>query len=286
MGGPLPSVPPSLSLRPVRPVRPVLSARGGARCGSHGPVHGVLAGAQVGRGVLHAGVAEARVLLGFQSQAGQARVTCVPVNVRRGGRRVRAGGRGDRGIQRGAAQVVEVVEAVEAGARHPGHGRGHHAGGHAHGRDGVGGREHALRRQGVDVHGVEEGEALGGQGGRREALGGPVVVRVAGVHVVVGLHEAVELRPEAVLAQLRLLVAFALSPFGSAILEPDLGRWRKRGRWGQIDAVRGLAKHLDPGKPPGTSPLPSNPKRAALALRLLLTPALRAHPIPPGVRTW
>lgn len=189
--------------------------------GSHRPVDCVLASTQVGGRVLHAGVAEARVLLRFQSQAGQARVTSVPINVRRSRRRVRTGGRRHRGIQRRAAQVVQVIQAIEAGARDAGHRGGHHAGRHTHGGDGVGRGEHALRRQGVDVHRVEEGEALGGQGRRREALGGPVVVGVAGVHVVVGLHEPVELRPEAVLAQLGLLVALALPPLGPAILEPN-----------------------------------------------------------------
>lgn len=71
--------------------------------------------------VLHAGVAEAGVLLCFQSQAGQARVTRVPINVRRSRRRVRAGRRWHRGIQRRAAQVVQVIQAVEAGARDAGH---------------------------------------------------------------------------------------------------------------------------------------------------------------------
>lgn len=170
------------------------------------------------------------MLLGFQSQAGQARVTRVPVNIRRGRRRIGAGGGGHGRVERRAAQVVEVVEAVEAGARDAGHRRGHHAGRHAHGGDGAGRGEHALRRQGVDVHRVEEGEALGGQRGGREALGRPVVVRVARVHVVVGLHEPVELRPEAVLAQLGLLVALPLSPFGPAVLEPNLG-WGGMG-WG------------------------------------------------------
>lgn len=89
--------------------------------GSHRPVHGVLASTQVGCRVLHAGVAEAGVLLCFQSQAGQARVTRVPINVRRSRRRVRAGGRWHRGIQRRAAQVVQVIQAVEAGARDAGH---------------------------------------------------------------------------------------------------------------------------------------------------------------------
>lgn len=60
------------------------------------------------------------MLLGFQSQAGQARVTRVPINVRWSRRRVRTGGRRHRGIQRRAAQVVQVIQAVEAGARDAG----------------------------------------------------------------------------------------------------------------------------------------------------------------------
>lgn len=193
--------------------------------GSHWPVDRILASTQVGGRVLHAGVAEAGVLLCFESQAGQARVTSVPINVRRSRRCVRTSGRRHRGIQRRAAQVVQVIQAIEAGARDAGHRGGHHAGRHTHGGNGVGRGEHALRRQGVDVHRVEEGEALGGQGRRREALGGPVVVGVARVHVIVRLHEPIELRPEAILAQLSLLVAFPFSPFGPAILEPNLWWW-------------------------------------------------------------
>lgn len=160
------------------------------------------------------------MLLGFQSEAGQAGVTSVPVHVRRGRRRVGARRGGHPGVERRVTEVVQVIEAVEAGARHAGHRRGHHAG--SHGGDGVGRREHGLRGQGVDVHGVEEGEAFGGEGGRREALGGPVVVRVARVHVFVGLHESVELRAEAVFAELGLLVSFPFPPLGSPVLEPNL----------------------------------------------------------------
>lgn len=184
-------------------------------------VHGVLASAQVGGRILHAGVSKTRVLLGFQSQAGQTGVTSVPVHVRRGRGRVGARRRGHPGVEGRVAEVVQVVEAVEAGARHAGHRRRHHAG--SHGGYGVGRRrEHSLRGQGVDVHGVEEGEAFGGQGGRREALGGPVVVRVARVHVLVGLHESIELRTEAVFAKLGLLVPFPFPPLGSPVLEPNL----------------------------------------------------------------
>lgn len=191
-----------------------------------GSVHRVLARAQIGGWVLHAGVSETRVLLGFQSQAGQAGVASVSVHVGRGGGRVGARRRGHARVERRVAEVVQVVEAVEAGARHAGHRRRHHAGGH--GGDGVGRREHGLRGQRVDVHGVEEREALGGQGGGREALGGPVVVRVARVHVVVGLHESVELRAEAVFAELGLLVPLPLPPLGSPVLEPNLEQSKRR----------------------------------------------------------
>lgn len=216
-----PSSPLSSSTVPTALQRSSVRGSGVGLC-SHGPVHGVLAGAQVGRGVLHAGVAKAGVLLGFESQAGQARVTRVPINVWRRRRGVRTGRRGHCRVEGGVAQVVQVVQAVEAGAGHAGDRRGHHAGGHAHGGDGVGRGEHALGGQRVDIHGVEEGEALGGEGGGGEALGCPVVVRVPGVHVIVGLHQAIELRPEAVLAQLGLLVPLSLPPFGSAVLEPNL----------------------------------------------------------------
>ncbi len=53
-------------------------------------------------------------------------------------------------------------------------------------------------RQRIDVHGIEKGEAFGRQRGRREPLCSPVVVRVAGIHVFVGLHKSVELRAETV----------------------------------------------------------------------------------------
>lgn len=189
-------------------------------------VHGVLARAQVSRRVLHAGVSKARVLLGFQSQAGQAGVTSVPVHVRGRRRRVGTRGRGHPGVEGRVTEVVQVIEAVEAGARDAGDRGRHHAG--SHGRYRVGRREHGLRGQGVDVHGVEEGEALGGEGGRREALGGPVVVRVAGIHVVVRLHESVELRPEAVFAKLGLLVSLPFPPLGSSVFEPNLQSRKQR----------------------------------------------------------
>lgn len=160
------------------------------------------------------------MLLGFQSQAGQAGVTSVPVHVGRGRRRVGARRGGHPRVERRVTEVVQVIEAVEAGARHAGDRRWHHAG--SHGGYGVGRREHGLRGQRVDVHGVEEREAFGGQRGRREALGGPVVVRVAGVHVFVGLHESVELRAEAALAELGLLVPLPFPPLGSPVLEPNL----------------------------------------------------------------
>lgn len=160
------------------------------------------------------------MLLGFQSQAGQAGVASVPVHVGRGRGRVGTRRGGHPRVERRVTEVVQVIEAVEAGARHASDRRRHHAG--RHGGYGVGRREHGLRGQRVDVHGVEEREAFGGQRGRRQALGGPVVVRVARVHVFVGLHESVELRAEAVLAQLGLLVPLAFPPLGSSVLEPNL----------------------------------------------------------------
>lgn len=195
----------------------------------HGPVHGVLTRAEVRGGVLDSRVAEARVLLGFESQTRQTGVTRVPVDVGRSRRGVRTRGGGR--VERRVAEVVEVVEAVEAGRGH-GH-AGAHA--HAHGGDGAGrgrrrrrrrrGGEHGLGRQRADgVHRVEEREALGRERGRSEPFGRrrPVVVGVARVHVVVGLHQAVKLRAEAVLTQLGLLVALPLPPFGATVLEPNL----------------------------------------------------------------
>lgn len=97
-----------------------------------------------------------------------------------------------------------------------------HPGGHGHGGDGVGRREHGLRGEGA--HGVEEGEVLGGERRRGEALVGPVVVGVGRVHVVIRLHEAAELRQVAVFAQVHLLVPLPLPPLGPAVFEPHLGQ--------------------------------------------------------------
>lgn len=77
------------------------------------------------------------MLLGFESEGretGAARVTVDPV--RRGGRgSVRARGGAHGRIDRGAAEAVQVADAV--------HARGHaHA--HAHGGNGTRGREHGL----------------------------------------------------------------------------------------------------------------------------------------------
>lgn len=95
-----------------------------------------------------------------------------------------------------------------------------HPGGHGHGGDGVGGREHGLRGEGT--HGVEEGEVLGGQRCRSEALVGPVVVGISRVHVVIRLHETAELGQVAVLAQVHLLVPLPLPPLSPAVFEPHL----------------------------------------------------------------
>lgn len=200
---------------------------------SHGSVHRVLASAQVGSGVLHTGIAKTGVLLGFKSQTRQARVTRVPINIRRCWRSIRTGWRWHCRIQGGIAQVVQVIQAVEAGTGHPCDCRRYHAWRHTHGGYGVWRGEHTLRRQRVDIHGVEKRKTFGGEGSGGQALGCPVVVRVAGVHVIVGLHEAIKLRTEAVFAKLGLLVPFSLSPFGSAVLEPNLWKRGERegGRW-------------------------------------------------------
>ena len=95
-----------------------------------------------------------------------------------------------------------------------------HSGGHGHGGDGVGRREHGLGSEGT--HGVEEREVLRGQRRRGEALVGPVVVGVSWVHVVIRLHEAAELRQVAVLAQVHLLVPLPLPPLSATVFEPHL----------------------------------------------------------------
>lgn len=161
------------------------------------------------------------MLLGFESEGGQAGVASVPVNaVRRAGRPVRTRGRRHGRVDPRCADPVQVADVVETRGGHARHGRVAHPGGHGHGGDGVGRREHGLRGEGA--HGVEEGEVLGGQRRRGEALVGPVVVGVRRVHVVVGLHEAAELRQVAVLAQVHLLVPLPLPPLGPAVFEPHL----------------------------------------------------------------
>ncbi|KAG8128605.1 hypothetical protein E2320_015418 [Naja naja] len=163
-------------------------------------------------GALQAAVAEVRVLLGLQPQAGQAGVASVPVDAVRGARRaVGAGGSRHGRVEGRAAQVVE------AGVSHARHGRRAHGGRHAHRGQRAGRREHGLGRR-QRAHGVEEGEALGGERRRRQALGVPVVGRVARVYVVVGLHQAAELRHIAVLAEVHLLVAFPLPPLCATLL--------------------------------------------------------------------
>ena len=193
--------------------------------GSAGRSAVVLARIEARGRALQAAVAERRVLLRLEPQAGQARVARVPVDaVGRGGCAIRAGARRHGRVKRGAGEVVDVVEARVG---HAGHGARAHAGRHGHGGDGAGGREHGLRRQ--RAHGVEEGEALGGERRWRQALGGPVVVGVPrGIHVVVGLHQAAELRHIAALAQVQLLVTLAFPPLGSPVLEPDLGEGDRR----------------------------------------------------------
>lgn len=81
---------------------------------SYGPVYSVLAGAQVGDGILHRRVSEVGVLLCLEPQAGQAGVAGVSVHIRTG-----RGGVGARGCRhryrverRGAVEVVEVAQVV------------------------------------------------------------------------------------------------------------------------------------------------------------------------------
>lgn len=161
------------------------------------------------------------MLFGFESERRQAGVARVPVNAVRGaGRPVRTGGRRHGRVDAGRSDPVQVADVVQTRGGHARHGGVAHAGGHGHGGDGVGRGEHGLR--GERAHGVEEGEVLGGERRGREALVGPVVVGVGRVHVLVGLHEAAELRQVAVLAQVHLLVPFALPPLGAAVFEPHL----------------------------------------------------------------
>ncbi len=161
------------------------------------------------------------MLFGFESEGGQAGVASVPVNaVGRAGRPVRTRGRRHGRVDAGRADPVQVADVVQARGGHARHGGVAHPGGHGHGGDGVGRREHGLRGEGT--HGVEEGEVLGRQRRRGEALVGPVVVGVRRVHVVIRLHEAAELRQVAVLAQVHLLVPLPLPPLSPAVFEPHL----------------------------------------------------------------
>lgn len=162
------------------------------------------------------------MLLCLQSQARQTGVASVPIHVGRRRRSIGTRRRWNSRIQRGVAKVVQVVEAVETGSWHTSHRGRDHTGCHTHGGDGVWWGKHGLRGEGIDIHGIEEREAFGGQGSGREALSSPIVVRVAGIHVVVRLHESVELRAEAVLAKLSLLIPLPFPPLRSAILEPHL----------------------------------------------------------------
>lgn len=90
---------------------------------SHGPVHSILAGAEVGHGVLDCRVREVGMLLCFEPQAGQTGVTGVSVHVGAG-----SGGIGARGCSHrhrvescGAVEVVEVPQVVEPGGRNSSH---------------------------------------------------------------------------------------------------------------------------------------------------------------------
>lgn len=183
----------------------------------------VLTGVQAGPGALQAAVPERRVLLGLESQGGQAGVARVPVHAvgGAGGPVGTRGGRHGR-VDAGPPDAVQVADVVEARGRHARHRGVAHPGGHAHGGDGGGRGEDGLGGEGA--HGVEEGEVLGGERRRGQALVGPVVVGVGRVHVVVGLHEAAELRQVAVLTQVHLLVPLPLPPLGPAVFEPHLHR--------------------------------------------------------------
>lgn len=90
---------------------------------SYRPVHSVLAGAQVGHGVLHCRVGEVGVLLGFEPQAGQAGVAGVSVHVGTGGGGVGARGRRHRHrVERcRAVEVVQVTQVVKPRSGNPGH---------------------------------------------------------------------------------------------------------------------------------------------------------------------
>lgn len=146
----------------------------------NGSIHCILARAEVGR-VLHARIAEAGVLLGLQSETGQAGVACVPVDV---GWRWGCIGASWGRIERGSTQVVEGVTERRVEAR-----GGHHARGDAHGGDGGGWREDGLRAEWTYVDRVEKWKAFSRQRRWRQAFGCPIVVGwVAGVHVLIRLH--------------------------------------------------------------------------------------------------
>lgn len=155
------------------------------------------------------------MLLGFQPQGGYAgshggALFTVDVGRRWGGVRARG---------------CRIAEAVHRHAD-----AGHDAGAGDSLRGGRVEAAHALAGvdQRVDVDGVESGprKALCAEGGRDFRR--PVVVGgVAGVEgVVEGLHQAVELRAEAVL-ELSRGVALAFPPFCPTIFEPHLGRRKK-----------------------------------------------------------
>lgn len=90
---------------------------------SYRPIHSILAGTQVGHGVLHCRISEVGMLLGLEPQAGQAGVAGVSVHVGTGCGGIGACGRSHRyRVEcRGAVEVVEVAQIVEPCSGNPGH---------------------------------------------------------------------------------------------------------------------------------------------------------------------
>lgn len=110
-----------------------------------GPSAVVLTGVQARAGTLQAAVSKSWMLFGFESEGGQAGVTSVPVNtVRRAGRPIRTRWRRHGRVDAGCADPVQVTDVVETRGGHAGHGGVAHPGGHGHGGDGIGRREHGL----------------------------------------------------------------------------------------------------------------------------------------------
>lgn len=83
----------------------------------------VLTGVQARPGTLQAAVSKRRVLLGFESQGGQAGVARVPVDAVRGaGGSVRTRGRRHGGVDARRADAVQVTDVVQTRGGHARHG--------------------------------------------------------------------------------------------------------------------------------------------------------------------